>query len=99
MSGSPAIGEDVTQETFTVLLRDLHRYRPHHSSLTTYLCGSRGLTLITCGATAAFAWALDIDGDHEPIVHHDPLSALERSREHDQLRRVIAELPSRYRKS
>ena len=27
MSGSPAIGEDVTQETFTVFLRELHRYR------------------------------------------------------------------------
>ena len=39
MSGSPAIGEDVTQETFTVLLRDLHRYRPHHSSLTLIYAG------------------------------------------------------------
>jgi RNA polymerase sigma factor (sigma-70 family) len=97
MSGSPAIGEDVTQETFTVLLRDLHRYRPHHSSLTTYLYGvARNLTRSYLRRNRRFV-RLDIDGDQEPIVHHDPLRALERSRKHDQLRRIIAELPSRYR--
>lgn len=97
MSGSPAIGEDVTQETFTVLLRDLHRYRPHHSSLTTYLYGvARNLTRSYLRRNRRFV-RLDIDGDHEPIVQPDPLRALERSREHDKLRRIIADLPSRYR--
>jgi RNA polymerase sigma-70 factor (ECF subfamily) len=97
MSGSPAIGEDVTQETFTVLLRDLHRYRPHHSSLTTYLYGvARNLTRSYLRRNRRFV-RLDVAGGHEPVVHHDASRALERSQEQHQLRRVIAELPSRYR--
>src|SRR3970040_1524218 len=39
MSGSLAIGEDITQETFTVLLRDLHRYKTQRSSISPDLYG------------------------------------------------------------
>jgi RNA polymerase sigma-70 factor (ECF subfamily) len=39
MSGSAAIGEDVTQEAFTVFLRELHRYEPKCSRISTYLYG------------------------------------------------------------
>src|SRR5215510_6716365 len=45
MSGSRAIAEDVTQETFTSLLRDLPRYAPERAALPTYLYGvARNLT-------------------------------------------------------
>ena len=97
MSGSPAIGEDVTQETFTVFLRELHRYEPKCSRISTYLYGvARNLTRSALRRNRRFV-RLDITGDQEPIASSDPENALERSEERDQLRRVIAQLPSRYR--
>jgi RNA polymerase sigma-70 factor (ECF subfamily) len=39
MTGSPDAAEDVTQEVFVVLIRELHRYRPERAMLSTYLYG------------------------------------------------------------
>jgi RNA polymerase sigma-70 factor (ECF subfamily) len=97
MSGSPAIGEDVTQDTFTVFLRELHRYRPACSRISTYLYGvARNLTRSALRRNRRFV-GLEIAEDQEPIASSNPANALERSRERSHLRRVIAELPSRYR--
>ena len=97
MSGSAATGEDVTQETFTVLLRGLHRYNPHHASLSTYLYGvARNLTRSRLRRDRRFV-RLEIPEEREPRVTGDQATSLERSQEYDRLRRVIAELPSRYR--
>ncbi|MGH9256966.1 MAG: RNA polymerase sigma factor [Vicinamibacterales bacterium] len=97
MSGSLAIGEDITQETFTVLLRDLHRYEPQRSSISTYLYGvARNLTRSRLRRDRHFV-RLEITEDHEPAVRDDPASSLERSRERSRLRQIIADLPSRYR--
>ena len=96
MSGSAPIGEDVTQETFTVLLRDLHRYCAQRARLTTYLYGvARNVTRSSLRRNRRFV-RLDTSS-HEPVVNADPAGALERSEEQRELRRVIAGLPSRYR--
>jgi RNA polymerase sigma-70 factor (ECF subfamily) len=96
MSGSAAIGEDVTQETFTVLLRNLHRYSPQRASVSTYLYGvARNVTRSSLRRNRRFV-RLDT-GSHEPIADADPTGALERSQEQRELRRIIAELPSRHR--
>jgi RNA polymerase sigma-70 factor, ECF subfamily len=39
MTGSPSIAEDVTQEVFVALVRDLARYEPQRAGLSTYLYG------------------------------------------------------------
>lgn len=39
MIGSSDAAEDVTQEVFVVLIRELHRYRPERAMLSTYLYG------------------------------------------------------------
>lgn len=39
MTGSADAAEDVTQEVFVVLIRELHRYRPERAMLSTYLYG------------------------------------------------------------
>jgi RNA polymerase sigma-70 factor, ECF subfamily len=39
MTGSPDAAEDVTQEVFVVLIRELHRYQPERAVLSTYLYG------------------------------------------------------------
>jgi DNA-directed RNA polymerase specialized sigma24 family protein len=39
MTGSVAMAEDVTQEVFVTLIRDLVRYEPRRAALSTYLYG------------------------------------------------------------
>jgi RNA polymerase sigma-70 factor (ECF subfamily) len=97
MSGSRTIAEDVTQETFTALLRDLQRYTPGRARLSTYLYGvARNVTRSRLRRERRFV-RLDITGDNDPISARDPCAALEESQRRMRLRRIIAELPSRYR--
>ena len=97
MSGSPAIGEDITQETFMVFLRDLQRYDPRCSRMSTYLYGvARNLTRSYLRQNRRFV-RLEFTEAREPVLTSDSTSSLERSQERDLLRRIIADLPSRYR--
>ena len=97
MGGSSAIGEDVTQETFTVFLRELHRYEPQCSRISTYLYGvARNLTRSMLRRNRRFV-RLDVSEEREPIASSNPERSFERSEERGQLRRLIADLPSRYR--
>src|SRR5262249_46726712 len=97
MSGSSTIAEDVTQETFTTLLRDLRRYTPDRAGLSTYLYGvARNVTRSRLRRARRFV-RLDMTEDNDPISARDPSTIFEQSQERMRLRRVIAELPSRYR--
>jgi RNA polymerase sigma-70 factor, ECF subfamily len=97
MSGSVAVAEDVTQETFTVLLRNLHRYEPDRARLATYLYGvARNVTRTRLRRERRFV-GLDLTRDHEPISNCDPSTVFEQLQRRMRLRQVIAELPSRYR--
>ena len=97
MSGSSAIAEDVTQETFTNLLRDLRRYEPDRSALSTYLYGvARNVTRSRLRRERRFV-RLEITEESEPISACDPSIDFEQSQNRMRLRRIIEELPSRYR--
>jgi RNA polymerase sigma-70 factor, ECF subfamily len=97
MSGSQTIAEDVTQETFTTLLRGLTRYEPGRGALSTYLYGvARNITRARLRRERRFV-RLDITEDSEPISPRDPSTAFEQSQQRMRLRQIIAELPSRYR--
>ena len=97
MSGSTNIAEDVTQETFVALMRDLHRYDPHRATLATYLYGvARNLTRARLRRDRRFVRLEDSGAAEMPGVH-DPASTLAGSRERDRVRQAIAALPSRYR--
>lgn len=97
MSGSPTIAEDVTQETFTSLLRDLRRYEPDRGSLSTYLYGvARNVTRARLRREHRFV-RLELPEDMEPVSARDPSTVFEQSQNRMRLRQIIAELPSRYR--
>jgi len=97
MSGSQTIAEDVTQETFMTLLRDLQRYEPNRSGLATYLYGvARNVTRSRLRRERRFV-RLELTEDIEPISARDPSTLFEQSQNRLRLRRIIAELPSRYR--
>ena len=97
MSGSLEIAEDVTQETFTTLLRDLPRYTPARAALSTYLYGvARNLTRSRLRSERRFV-RFELTDDSEPVSPRDPSTVFEQSQRRMRLRRVIGELPSRYR--
>lgn len=97
MSGSPTIAEDVTQETFATLLRNLGRYRPDRAGLSTYLYGVvRNLTRTRLRRERRFV-GLEAAKSHEPFTDCDPSVAFDQSETCMRIRRIIADLPSRYR--
>lgn len=97
MSGSASIAEDATQETFVAVMRDLERYEPQRSGLSTYLYGIvRNVTRDRLRKDRRFV-NFDADAGPEPAVNDDPGAAMARAQQLARLRRAIAALPSRYR--
>jgi RNA polymerase sigma-70 factor (ECF subfamily) len=97
MAGSASVAEDVTQEAFVALIRDLHRYRPQRAGLATYLYGvARNLTRSRLRRERRFVRFVSVKW-HEPLAPDDPSATLVESQERTRLRRAIAALPPRYR--
>jgi RNA polymerase sigma-70 factor (ECF subfamily) len=99
MTGSREAAEDVTQEVFVVLIRDLRRYRPEQASLSTYLYGiarnvsrdrlrreRRLLSFVLRAATHT--------GDAHPL---DPLERVVATEIGAEVRRALARIPVKYR--
>ena len=99
MAGSAAVAEDVTQEVFVALMRDMERYEPQRAGLATYLYGvARNVTRARLRKEARF-----VDLEHasnkaaaSPAAG-DPSEALAHSQDLVRLRNAIVALPSRYR--
>lgn len=102
MSGSPAIAEDVTQETFIVLIRTAERYDPDRGSLAAYLYGiARNYVLRRLEQDRAFVPLGDSTDDSvippAMIADGDPLGDLTRGEMIQSLRDTILALPAHYR--
>jgi RNA polymerase sigma-70 factor (ECF subfamily) len=91
MTGSVAVAEDVTQETFLVLLRQGSRYDPARGTLAAFLYGiARNLVLRRIGQ--------DRDAPLEEFaVEEDLLEDLTRRETIDYVRRAVLSLPPMYR--
>jgi RNA polymerase sigma-70 factor (ECF subfamily) len=99
MTGSPSVAEDVTQEVFIALMRDLARYKPQRAGLSTYLYGvAHNVTRARLRREQRF-----VNLDEMPVApseragSDDPSAALARSEDLLRLRKAIVSLPSRYR--
>jgi RNA polymerase sigma-70 factor, ECF subfamily len=101
MSGSAAVAEDVTQEVFVALMRDLGRYEPQRAGLATYLYGvARNVTRARLRKEQRFVNLDEVSGDAtEPVGPDNPSEALAHSQDLLRLRRAIVSLPSRYREA
>jgi RNA polymerase sigma-70 factor (ECF subfamily) len=95
MTGSPALAEDIVQEVFLALMRDLDRYDASRAGLRTYLLGiARNLARYK----ARSMWRLiSLDQAEEARDFEDPAAALSSNQETRRLRRCLAGLPARYR--
>ena len=95
MTGSATLAEDIVQDVFLVLMRELGRYDPSRAALTTYLYGVarnisryriRGLRRLT-----------SLDAAVNAVTVDDPSARIAQSDQLRQLRAGIALLPARYR--
>lgn len=95
MTGSDTLAEDVVQEVFLALMKEIGRYDASRAALRTYLFGvarnisryhTRGLRRMT-----------SLDAAHSMVSSDDPSAALLVSDRVRYLRAAIAALPVRYR--
>ena len=95
MTGSAALAEDIAQEVFLALLRDLDRYDTSRAGLRTYLFGiARNLARYK---TRSLRRLISIDQAEEAAGGEDPAAALSTTEQTRHLRRCLGALPARYR--
>ncbi len=95
MTGSSALAEDVVQDVFLALMRDLDRYEPDRAPLRTYLFGiARNLARYK----ARGLWRLlSLDEAADVVGQDDPAAALASTEEARHLRQCLGALPAKYR--
>jgi len=99
MTGSEPAAEDITQEAFVAVFRDLARYDPARASFTTYLYGIvRNLSRERLRRERRFL-SLDVLGPRNEAASYtpDPSGAMVDAEVAAQVRRALANLPARYR--
>ena len=104
MSGSAALAEDVTQETFLFLLGAAQRYDPARGTLSAYLYGiARNHVLRRLGRDRAYVSlaAEEEEGDWAAlaslIANDDPARDYARQQVMRLVRQAVLALPPRYR--
>lgn len=104
MTASPAIADDVTQETFLAVMRDAGRFEVGRAAVVAWLCGiarnhvrrrlerDRPLQPLDLGAD-------DLELDARLATDDDPLGDLTRAERIKALREAVLTLPVRYREA
>jgi RNA polymerase sigma-70 factor (ECF subfamily) len=99
MTGSADAADDVTQEVFIILIRDLHRFQPERSALSTYLYGiARNVSRDRARRERRFV-PLDVLGltrRCDPDVR-GPFDRLLAAEADGEVRAALARLPVQYR--
>jgi RNA polymerase sigma-70 factor (ECF subfamily) len=97
MTGRPDAAEDVTQEVFIALIKELPRYDPARAAFTTYLYGiARNLSRDRWRRTQR-RLALEAIGLERRRTIDDPFDLIERAQLATEVHRALRGLPLRYR--
>lgn len=97
MTGRPDAAEDVTQEVFMALIKELPRYDPARAAFTTYLYGiARNLSRDRWRRTQR-RLVLEAIGLEQRSTTDDPFDLIERAQAATQVHRALRGLPLRYR--
>ena len=99
MSGRREVAEEVTQETFITLARELGRYDSGKGPVGAYLFGiARNLILRSLGRDRSHT-TLDEEAVEMPSPGHGPLEVLLQSEAAETIRRAVLGLPESYREA
>ena len=98
MTGSRDTAEDVTQEVFVALIRDLKRYVPERATLGSYLYGiARNLSRDRLRRERRLlAWVCGGSPTDEPCIA-DPLDRMVAAETSADVRGALARIPMKYR--
>jgi RNA polymerase sigma-70 factor, ECF subfamily len=97
LTGRPDVAEDVTQDVFMALIKELPRYDPARAAFTTYLYGvARNLSRDRWRRTQR-RLALEVIGLERRRTIDDPFDQIERWQAATQVQRALRGLPLRYR--
>jgi RNA polymerase sigma-70 factor, ECF subfamily len=97
MTGRPDVAEDVTQEVFIAVIKELPRYDPARAGFTTYLYGiARNLSRDRWRRTQR-RLALEAIGLERRGTTDTPFDLMERTQVATQVHRALRALPLRYR--
>lgn len=104
MTASPAIADDVTQETFLAVMRDAQRFEPGRATVMAWLCGIARNHVRRRLQRDRGHQSLDIGGDDLELdarlaTDDDPLGDLTRAERLAALREAVLTLPLRYREA
>lgn len=95
MTGSPSAAEDVVQDTFLALMRDLDKFDASRAPLRTYLFGiARNISRYRMRSLRRL---LSIDVAADWAAPDNPAGDLSATQELTHLRRCLGTLPIRYR--
>lgn len=100
MCGSRALAEDITQEVFLVLIREVHAFDPARGSLSAFLFGIARNQLLRRLQRERFYVPLEPDEGEErdsSLASAGPLDELSRIETIESVRKAISSLPERYR--
>jgi RNA polymerase sigma-70 factor (ECF subfamily) len=93
--GSTAMAEDVVQDVFLVLMRDLDRYEAERAPLVTYLYG---IARNICRRRLRWGWRhVELDDAVDPAAPGDLVTDLAGRERRHAVRAALAVLPVRYR--
>lgn len=95
MTGSSVVAEDVVQEVFLTLMRDLHRYDPVRAALPTYLYGvARNISRARARKDRRF---VSLEAASSVPATDDPAARVSERDDVRVLRVAISGLPAKFR--
>ena len=97
MTGSAAIAEEVTQEVFLILIREIERYDPARGSVAAWLFGvARNLVLRSLKRDRTYV-AMDEETSDIAAETENPFGELSRTQTIEAVRQAVLSLPPVYR--
>ena len=103
MSGSDAIGDDVTQDVFLFLMRKGHTFDPSKGTLSAFLLGVARVYVrrrLRAEQRLELLGHIDVEDDDTPFLQQSdmcPLEDLTRAETIESVRRAVLSLPAKYR--
>lgn len=97
MTGSAVVAEDLTQDVFLTVIREIGRYDPARGALLGWLLGITRNHVRRWQHRRRWQTLAGLDDTRLGVVSSDPLADLDRAREEAALKRALCALPIRYR--